>query len=111
MRELRLYLNPDAPLSFVDAGVRPAEAPNSRPWIVNAGDLTLNARIGTYRSAFSDPNASMTVQLDNTGAQASSLLGQPLRVVGEIYDDGVLELSGLVQTIQYGTTVGVEIGA
>jgi len=110
--ELRLYIDPDAPLVFVAPTVLPADAPDAYPWLTDVGDLVLQARTGTVRGAFSDQSANVTVTLDNSGRQASTLIGQPLRVRAEIEDDdGHLYFAGMVQTIDYGTVVALDIGA
>lgn len=103
--ELRLFVNDDAPLSFVEPLTPPAAAPNARPWLTSVGDLTLHARAGAYKDTFSNPNATVTFRLDNARRQASALLGQPLRVRGELWDGATLYFAGLVQSLGYGTAL------
>lgn len=109
--ELRLYLDPDAPLLFVEPTVAPADAPNAHAWYLGDSDLLLIARTGQFRGAFSDQNASITVKLNNHNRQASKLIGQPLRVRAELYDGATLYFAGFVQDIGYGTAIELDIGA
>lgn len=112
--ELLLYLDPDNPLSFVEPGVLPADAPDSRPWLNYVGDLAMLARTGTVKGTFSNQNPSVTVQLINRARQASKLVGQPIRANAELWDpraSGVLYFEGLVQLLTYGSVLEIEIGS
>lgn len=110
--ELRLYIDPDAPLTFVDPTVAPADAPDAYRWLLDVGDLVLQARTGQFRGAFSNPSANVAVKLDNCERQAAVLIGQPLRSWAEIRDDDDnLYFAGLVQGITYGTALALDIGA
>lgn len=108
--ELRLYLDPERPLSFVDVTTLPAAAPDAWPWLLGATGLALSVRTGSLRGRFSEQNPSMSVELANDARQASTLLGRPLRVPAEVFDDdGNSQFIGLVQAIAYGTTLTLEI--
>ena len=111
MLELRLFVDPDAPLYFVEPTTPPSVAPNARRWLLSVDDLTLGARTGQYRGAYSDQNASVKLRLDNKDRQAVRMLGQPFRVRAEIYEDDALYFAGLVQGMDYGKTLELDIGA
>lgn len=108
--ELRVYLDPERPLSFVDATTLPAQAPDSFPWLVGVSGRALRARSGSLRGRFSEENPTITVDLANDGRQASTLLGQPLRVPAEVFDDaGNSQFVGLIQSLAYGTKLTLEL--
>lgn len=109
--ELRIDLGAAAPLSFVEPRTAPAAAVNSRPWLTSVGDLVLVARTGTYKGAFSNQNASVTILLDNRGNDASNLIGCPVGARAELYDDAALYFSGVIQSIAYGPQITIEIDA
>lgn len=109
--ELRLFLDPDAPLKFVHTQTAPADAPAARAWLTSVGTLTLQARSGAVHDVFSNQNATLAVKLDNRGRQASTVLRQPLRARGELWVDGALYFAGLVQSLAYGPQLAITIEA
>jgi hypothetical protein len=110
--ELRLYIDPDAPLAFIETTVAPADAPNAYRWLLDVGDLVLLARTGQYKGPFSNQSANVAITLDNEGRQASELVRSPLGVRATILnDDDSVYFSGLVQGLAYGTRLQLDIGA
>lgn len=77
------------------------------PWLSRFGGLLLEARAGHLDGGVGTrESARMTFELDNIDRQAATLLGRPLRAQAVAYDDDGNELlSGLVQSIAYGTTL------
>ena len=112
MRALRIFVDPDASLEFVEPTILPAAAPNARPWLIEIGDLTLNARSGAFRGTFSNENATLVVTLDNRQRQASTLLRRPLRARAEVDDRDISNyFVGIVRDVLYGTTLSLTLEA
>jgi hypothetical protein len=107
--ELRLFIDPNAPLIFNEPNDAPASNPNARPWLTFISDLTMRARAGAYRGTFSNQNASLSIEIDNSGEQASALVGRPLRVHAELWDGTLLYFSGAVQSLLYQTVLAIDI--
>lgn len=110
--ELLLFVA-DVPLRFVRPGTPPAQAPEARSWLVDVSGLALAARGAAFEQLANAPEgASISVKLDNAGRQASQLLGRPLRVCADVYDDDdELYFAGIVQAIEYGPNLTLQIEA
>jgi hypothetical protein len=96
---MRLVLDLDGTqVEFVQPGVD-----GEYPWLTKVGTLLLAARAGHLEGIGTGEAANVTVELDNTGRQASELIGYRPRTRGWIYDDaGAIFFVGLIQSIQYG---------
>jgi hypothetical protein len=80
------------------------------PWLAGVGNLNVAARAGHLAGIGATEAPNLTVQIDNDRQQATALLGRPLRVAAEVYDDnGDLFFAGLVSTVVYGITYDVTI--
>lgn len=80
-------------------------------WLIGADNLLIAAR-ATHIDGYGGESANMTARLDNSGRQASELLGYPLRARAWFYDDaGELEFEGLVQAIDIGPTLALTLEA
>jgi hypothetical protein len=108
--QLRIHAG-GAVLQFVAPNTAAASAPNARDWLMRVSGLNLGARGG----AFSLPAeaSSVIVDLDNRNRQAADLIGRPLRALAELYaDDGeTLQFAGLVQALEYGSSLAITIEA
>jgi len=75
------------------------------PWLVRPGALRIEARAGSVSGFGSGAAPTGSFELDNTGNQASDLIGSPLRARAEIFDDDdVSAFVGLVSSIRFGKT-------
>lgn len=82
------------------------------PYLLTVGALRMAARTGSQFGIGSTENAVVPVTLNNAGRRAAAILRRPLRIAADIYDDaGALFFSGLVQSIEYGRVVTMEIEA
>lgn len=70
------------------------------PWLTSVGSLRAVARAGATGSS---ETSQLGVEIDNTGRQASRVLGQPLRRLADVYDDDDrLFFRGTVQRVDVG---------
>lgn len=91
--------------------VRPTAA-GEYPWLVSTSNLLLAARAGHLQGIGAAEAANMTMELDNTARQAASLLGYCPRAPATVYDDDGTEVfTGLVQQMQFGTTLTLNLEA
>lgn len=105
---MRLVLELDSvTVEFVEP-----RAAGEYPWLVRVGSLLLGARAGHLQGVGVRESANVTVELDNGGKRAASLLGRPLRARGWLYDDAdELMLAGLIASVSYGRNVGLTLEA
>lgn len=79
-------------------------------WLTGVGSLLLAARAGHLEGAGVGESANVTVELNNDGKQASTLLGRPLRARAWLYDDDdELLLAGLVASVGYGRALSLTL--
>lgn len=91
----------DVTTEFVTPGV---DGPY--PWLSRLGNLIIEARAGHLDGGSSRESANMVFEIDNIDRQSADLLGRPIRAAAIAYDDDGNELlSGLVQQLQYRTTL------
>lgn len=103
---LVLHLDPSA-IEFGEAN-----AGGPYPYLIEVGELRLSARAGDAVGIASTESSTVTVRLDNRGRRAASIIGRPLRVAADIYDDdGDLFASGTVSDITYGDEIVLEVAA
>jgi len=82
------------------------------PLLLSVGTLRLAARAGQVSGIGATESTSLTVSLDNAGRRAATLLGRPLRVGAEVYDDAdELLFAGIVSTVEYGRTLDLTLEA
>lgn len=82
------------------------------PLLLSVGTLRLAARAGQVSGIGATESTSLTVSLDNAGRRAATLLGRPLRVAAEVFDDAdELLFSGIVSAIEYGRTLDLTLEA
>lgn len=80
------------------------------PWLVSVGTLHLAARAAHLSGLGTTEAASLQVELDNSGRQAATLLGRPLRARADVYDDaGDAFFSGLIASVAYGPTLTLSV--
>src|SRR3954471_18761977 len=82
------------------------------PWLTRLGNLVIEARAGHLDSVGTREAANMTFEIDNADRQAAALIGRCVRAAAVAYDDDDNELlSGLVQQVQFGTSMAGSIEA
>lgn len=82
------------------------------PWLAKVGTLTLAARAGHLEGVGVGEAANVSIELDNSGKQAATLLGFPMRARADLYDDDdELLLTGLVASANYGRVLVLGIEA
>jgi hypothetical protein len=103
---LVLHLDPSA----IEFGETNAGGPY--PYLIDVGELRLAARAGEAVGIAGTESASVTVRLDNRGRRAATIIGRPLRVAADIYDDdNNLFASGTVSEITYGDEITLEVAS
>ena len=103
---LVLWLDPSA-VEFCEPN---ADGPH--PYLKSVGELRLAARAGQAIGLGATESSSVTVVLNNHGRRAATIIGRPLRVAADIYDDDeALFFAGTVSSIEYGHDLTIEVGA
>lgn len=95
-----LYTKP-SPIEFTTSGDT-----GPYPFVNKVGDLVQAARAGDDSGIGVGESANLSVVLDNPKQRVSGLIGRPLRVRADVFDDADgLYFGGLVTNIKYGPQV------
>lgn len=80
------------------------------PYLLEVGALRTSARAGSAIGIAATEAPSVEVTLDNRGRKAAKIIGRPLRIGAEIYDDSdALFFSGTVSSIRYGARISLDL--
>lgn len=93
-----------------EIGGRSSDGPY--PWLAGVGNLNIAARAGHLSGIGATESPNLAATIDNEGKQATALLGRPLRVPVDAFDDDdALFFSGLVSGVTYGPALAVTVEA
>lgn len=81
------------------------------PWLLDVGTLLLQARAGHLSGIGIRESSSLPVTLDNTGRQASRVIGRPLRAKATVYDGAEVYFAGIVASIAYASIIQMTLEA
>jgi hypothetical protein len=87
------------------------EALGPYPYVLEFSNLRLAARAGHLSGLGVGESPSMQVKLTNREGRVARMIGQPLRVLAEVWEDGELYFAGLVQSAEYGRQIALNIEA
>lgn len=95
-------------VEFVEPG---ADGPY--PYLLEVGELNIEARVGTPAGIASTEAPSIAVGFSNCENRASSILGWPLRLRVDIYDDAnEIFFSGSIASFSFAKDTGsIEVGS
>lgn len=103
--QLILELSAGAVLTFSAPG-----SAGPYPWLTRTDPLQLAAHYGYTDTTSSGANPSITLDLDNRGRQAATLIGFPMRARATLLtDDGDPYFAGLVSAITFGLYVSLSV--
>jgi hypothetical protein len=79
------------------------------PYLLGADTLRMAARAGRSSGIGAGESSSISVQLDNSGNRAATIIGSPLRVLASLYDGDDLAFSGVIASVRHGRIIDLTI--
>lgn len=88
----------------------PINSTGPYPFLVSIGNIRITARAGATSGFGTTETPTATVRLQNASRRVADLIGNPLRVRADVYDDSnALAFVGFVSTVSYGLMIDLTL--